>query len=49
MVAFQEAVADLGLTSTGDLLDRAAEVTRLLPRLWQTTEDILASNPDVTE
>ncbi|MFE3826963.1 hypothetical protein [Streptomyces sp. NPDC059092] len=47
--AFREAVADLGLTSTGDLLDRAAEVTRFLPRLWQTTEDILAGNPDITE
>jgi hypothetical protein len=47
--AFQEAVADLGLASTADLLDRAAEVTRFLPRLWQTAEEILASNPDATE
>jgi hypothetical protein len=47
--AFQEAVADLGLTATGDLLNRAAAVTRFLPRLWQTVEDILASNPDITE
>ncbi|OAH14499.1 hypothetical protein [Streptomyces jeddahensis] len=47
--AFQAAVADLGISSTRDLLDRAGEVTGCLPRLWQTTEDILAGNPDITE
>lgn len=47
--AFREAVADLGLTSTADVLDRAAEVTRFLPRLWRITEDILAVNPDITD
>lgn len=47
--AFQEAVADLGISSPGDLLDRAERVTRFLPQLWQTTEAILTSNPDITE
>nr|WP_329321558.1 hypothetical protein [Streptomyces sp. NBC_01262] len=47
--AFQAAVADLGISSTRDLLRRAAEVTRLLPRLWQTTEDVLTNNPNITE
>lgn len=47
--AFQAAVADLGLTSTGGLLDRAAEVTRFLPRLGQAAENIIAGNPDITE
>lgn len=47
--AFREAVADLGIGSTNDLLRRAEEVTRFLPRLWQTTEDILTSNHDITE
>ncbi|MFF1834878.1 hypothetical protein ACFVXE_11825 [Streptomyces sp. NPDC058231] len=47
--AFQAAVADLGISSSSDLLHRAEEVTRFLPRLWQTTEDILTSNPKITE
>lgn len=46
--AFEAAVADLGIGSTRDLLHRAEEVTRFLPRLWQTTEDILTGNPDIT-
>lgn len=45
--AFQEAVADLGITSSGDLLRRAEEVMAFLPRLWRTTEEILAGNPDI--
>ena len=47
--AFQAAVADLGISSTHDLLHRADEVTRFLPRLWQTTEAILTGNPNITE
>nr|AMK51271.1 Hex14 [Streptosporangium sp. FXJ7.131] len=46
--AFRAAVTDLGISSTHDLLHRAEEVTRFLPRLWQTTENILISNPDIT-
>jgi hypothetical protein len=37
---FHAALADLGITSTTDLLHRAEEVTRYLPRLWQTAEAI---------
>ncbi|MCX5423224.1 hypothetical protein [Streptomyces sp. NBC_00078] len=47
--AFQAAVTDLGISSTRELIHRADEVTRFLPRLWQTTEDILRSNPNITE
>lgn len=47
--AFQAAVTDLGISSTRDLIHRAEEVTRFLPQLWQTTEDILRSNPNITE
>lgn len=46
--AFREAVAELGVRSTDDLLRRAGEVTRFLPRLWRTTEEILAANPEIT-
>ncbi|MFE4334778.1 hypothetical protein ACFRQM_36880 [Streptomyces sp. NPDC056831] len=41
--AFREAVADLGVISTGDLLHRAEEVIGFLPRLRQTAEEILAA------
>jgi hypothetical protein len=47
--AFQAAVTDLGISSTEDILHRAEEVTRFLPRLWQAAEDILASNPGIRE
>ncbi|MFB7307570.1 hypothetical protein [Streptomyces sp. NPDC056192] len=39
--AFRAAVADLGITSTDDLLRRAEDVGRFLPRLWRTAEEIL--------
>ncbi|MES4900961.1 MULTISPECIES: hypothetical protein [unclassified Streptomyces] len=38
---FRAAVADLGIASTADLLHRAEEVTRFLPRLWRTAEAII--------
>ncbi|MER6221058.1 hypothetical protein ABT189_10745 [Streptomyces sp900105755] len=47
--AFQAAVTDLGISSTRDLIHRVEEVTRFLPRLWQTTEDILGNNPNITD
>ena len=46
--AFREALADLGLASGADLLERAAEVIRYLPGLWRITEDVLAANPGIT-
>lgn len=46
--AFGAAVADLGITSTDDLLRRAGDVTRYLPRLWETTEAILSANPEIS-
>ncbi|MEU9619193.1 MULTISPECIES: hypothetical protein [unclassified Streptomyces] len=47
--AFREAVADLGVTSTEDLLHRADEVVGYLPRLRQTTAEILAANTGITD
>ncbi|MEK0100893.1 hypothetical protein WDA79_20765 [Streptomyces sp. A475] len=49
MPAFLEAVSDLGISSTGDIFHRAEEVIQFLPRLWQATEDILVSNPDISD
>ncbi|MFD6277959.1 hypothetical protein ACFWFI_20675 [Streptomyces sp. NPDC060209] len=47
--AFEAAVADLGIGSSGDLLRRADEVLRFLPRVWRTAEAIMASHPGITD
>lgn len=44
--AFEAMVADLGITSTADIRRRADEVTRFLPRLWQTAEAIMPADRD---
>jgi len=46
--AFDAIVADLGITSTDDLIRRADDVTQFLPRLWETTGAILFSNPGIS-
>ncbi len=46
--AFRAALADLGITSTDDILRRADEVNRYLPRLWEATEAILSANPGIS-
>lgn len=47
--AFDAVLADLGIASSGDLLARAAQVTRFLPVLWATAEVILAANPAILD
>ncbi|WP_394428024.1 hypothetical protein [Streptomyces sp. SGAir0957] len=47
--AFRAAVADLGIDSAHDLVQRCDEVIRFLPRLWRTTEEILRRNPGITD
>jgi hypothetical protein len=46
--AFDAIVADLGITSTNDLIRRADDVIQFLPRLWETTSAILSANPGMT-
>ncbi|MET9662676.1 hypothetical protein [Streptomyces sp. NPDC006510] len=46
--AFREAVADLGITSTDDLLRRGEEVIAFLPGLRRTAEQIRAANTGIT-
>ncbi|MGW2281469.1 hypothetical protein [Streptomyces sp. NPDC001770] len=47
--AFRAAVADLlGIESSGDLVRRAAETVRSLPRLWRTAEAVMAANPEIS-
>ena len=42
--AFEAMVADLGIASSADILRRADDVIRFLPRLWQTAETIMAQS-----
>jgi hypothetical protein len=45
--AFDEIIADLGITSTSDRIRRAEDVIQFLPSLWKTTEALLLANPDI--
>ncbi|GAB6928209.1 hypothetical protein JCM10914A_21920 [Paenibacillus sp. JCM 10914] len=44
---FDAVLADLGIHSTQDLLERAERVLEFLPTLWSVTESIIAANPQV--
>jgi len=46
--AFDEVLADLGILSTENLLQRADSVLQFLPQLWDNAEGIIATNPSVT-
>lgn len=45
--SFHAVIADLGITSTNDLIHRAEDVIQFLPKLWETTEAILSANPSI--
>jgi hypothetical protein len=47
--AFENLVADLGITSNQDFIDRAENALRFLPRLWEITEEILLKNPSIVK
>lgn len=47
--AFEEALADLGITSSDDLLSHAKVALEFLPALWEITEEIMAANPDIAQ
>jgi len=46
--AFEDLIADLGISSTDLLLRRAEDVIRFLPTLWETAESIILANPGIT-
>jgi hypothetical protein len=46
--ALLDALADLGINGAADIPRRADRTLRYLPRLWQTTETIMAANPGIT-
>jgi len=47
--AFNALLADLGIMSTDDLLQRASETLHFLPKLWSVTEMILEANSEVAD
>ena len=46
---FRELLADLGITSFADLQRRSKHTKESLPRVWEVTEAILASNPGIED
>jgi hypothetical protein len=47
--AFDEVIADLGITSADTILKRSENVLQFLPKLWEITEQILFANPLITK
>ncbi|HVA91264.1 MAG TPA: hypothetical protein VNL71_15630 [Chloroflexota bacterium] len=47
--AFDDLLADLGISSTDDLLTRARSVIQSLPAVWAATEAILTANPEISD
>ncbi len=48
MPAFEDFVADLGITSRQDFISRGQQVIDFLPRLRKVCEDIISRNTDIT-
>lgn len=44
---FKEMMADIGITSSQDLIISAEKSIQFLPSLWEVTEDILLKNPKI--
>ncbi|MFF1905944.1 hypothetical protein [Kitasatospora sp. NPDC058218] len=45
--AFDELLADLGITSSADLRERAEAVLDFAPTVWATAESVIAANPGI--
>jgi hypothetical protein len=46
---YRHLLADLGVTSSADLHQRAEQVQAFLPQLWEVAEQIMAANPGIEE
>jgi hypothetical protein len=44
---YQQLLSDLGITSYADLERRSEQVKRLLPRVWEVAEEIMARHPGI--
>lgn len=47
--AFDAVIADLGIRSARDILDRAEDSLRFLPKLRETAESVLSANPGIVD
>lgn len=47
--AFESLIADLGVATAQARDQRADQVVRFLPKLWDTAEAIMRENPDIVE
>jgi len=45
---YRSLLADMGVRSFADLLQRSQQALDMLPRVWQAAEAIIAANPDIT-
>ncbi|WP_299089152.1 hypothetical protein [uncultured Metabacillus sp.] len=45
--AFEALLADIGITTTSDLIRRGNDVIQFLPKLWKTTEKMIDANTSV--
>jgi hypothetical protein len=46
---YRELLADIGITSSADLVSRSDAVRAFLPRLWDDAEAIIAANPEIED
>jgi hypothetical protein len=46
---YRQLLSDLGITSSVDLQRRKEQVRRLLPRVWEVAEAIMAQNPGIED
>jgi hypothetical protein len=46
---YRRLLGDLGVGSSTDLLHRSEDVGRLLPRVWEEAEAIMAANPAIED
>lgn len=46
---YRQLLTDLGIHSLADLRRRKQEILELLPRIWQTAEEIMAANPEIAQ
>ena len=49
MPSFRSLLADLGVKSFADLQRRNQQIEKLLPRVWEVAEAIIAANPEIVD
>ena len=47
--SYHRLLDELGVTSYADLQQRTEQIKELLPRIWEVTEAIIATNPEIID